>query len=342
MNSMHYADYVNKMNTAFNGLSDIKCTGGEKNLENARKKLLVSLEAVEKFISNFGDSGGKNEFQAEAKRRIRSTQELLTARQQSSDGTGVMPLSKRVLIKAQSSLQEILNSAAAIALTEAKANLNRLEELQKALKKARDIEVTTFNSMEEAMHEHGLMEALHRLREDSEVSHSDAGSKLRDAVKRWTGIKGQSNARKVAEYEEESELSRSVSNVLPGELNPGKFVGDAKKNIGNVGKNAAGVVNTAKNDFQTLLGSGATLANTGVMNVKNGITGAAKGAGALLGIDNEPAPTPPPKKQGLAKYNPIDAIMGNDSDASSASGQKKKGPSKPPKKNSGGIFDGML
>ncbi len=340
MNSMHYADYVNKMNTVFNSLADIRCVGSEKALENCRKKLLVSLEGVEKFISNIGDSGGKNDFQQEAKRRIRSTQELLTSRSQAAEGSTAMPLSARVLVKAQSSLQEIMNSAAAIALTEAKASLNRLEDLQKALKKARDIEVSTFNDMEERMHDHGLMEALHRLREDSEVSNSDAGSKLRDAVKRWTGIKAQSNARKVAEYVEETEFSRGVSNVLPGDLNPTKFVGDAKKNIGNAGKNAVnsatGVVNTAKNDFQQLLGSGANLANTGVMNVKNMGTKAVKGAEGLLGIHNEPTPPIPPPKTGLAKYNPIDAIMGNgDSDHSSST--KKKGK----KKAGGGVFDGF-
>ena len=307
MDSMHYADYCNKMNKCFDQLNDVKCKGSDKALENARKKLLACLEQVEKFVGNFGDDN--KEFKAEATRRIRSTQELLNSRQQSTEDNTAMPLSKRVLIKAQSSLQEIMNSAAAIALAQAKENLNTLDTLQTALKKARDIEVTTFNSMEEPMHEAGLMEVLHRLREDSEVSHSDAASKLRDAIKRWTSIKGQSNPRKVAEYEEEdSSQVRNVTNVLPGE--PAKALKKAKQDIGNAGKevvsSVTGTANLVKNDLKNLVSSGANLATTGVQNIKNVGTKAAEGTKKALGLEEAPPP-PPPKKQGLAKFVP-DAV----------------------------------
>ncbi len=257
MDSIHHADYVNKMKTISGNLWDIKCnTNNEKSLENARKKLLTALDNVDKFIQHFGESGGKVEFKAEAMRRIRTAQELLTTRQTSAEGVA-MPIGRRVLIKAQSSLQEIMNSAAAIAATQARENLQALDGLQKLLKKSRDIEVNQFNSMEEEMNELNIIDALSRIREDSEILHSDASSKLRDAIKRWTSIKNQAVPRKVAEYKEDlSEFSMATPMggvVVPvnPDLNPQKIFQDTGNKFKTVGKLAATITKEAVGEVKS-------------------------------------------------------------------------------------------
>lgn len=288
MDSMHYADYVNKMNVVFNTLSDINCSGSDKALENARKKLLAGATAVDKFIQHFGDSGGKADFKAEAIRRINATQELLNNRQKNEDGA-FMPLSRRVLIKAQSSLQEIMNSAAAIALTQAKDNLDSLEKLATLLKKIRDQEVGTFKKIEDDMHAHNLMELLDRLREDSDVLYSDANSKLRDALKRWTTIKNQSNPRKVAEYVEEVDQSL-MRPPIPG-INPDV---DPQKLFQQAGKKVQAVTKIAKGAMGQTLGHAASEITGGMKKVtadaKNNLMKAAK----VFTGEDLPATAPPP------------------------------------------------
>lgn len=211
MDSMHYSDYCNKMLTVFNQLNEVKLMNSnvsEKGLEASRKKLLACTEAVDKFIQHFGESGGSEEFKTVAQRRIRAAQEALAQQRQNAnakDNPGAISTARRQLINVQASLQEVMNSAAAISAEQAKVNLEALDNLAKILKKSREAEVNQFNELEEKMAEFVLMDVLHRLREDSEVIHSDANSKLRDSIKRWEAVKKQSQPRKVAEYIEEPE-----------------------------------------------------------------------------------------------------------------------------------------
>lgn len=353
MDSMHYADYVNKMNSVFNTLQDIKCAGSDRGLEASRKKLIAAVEAVDKFVAHFGDSGGKAEFKAEAVRRIRSAQETLNNVQKNEDGS-TQTLSRRVLIKVQSSLQEIMNSAAAIALTQAKDNLDSLEKLSGLLKRVRDQEVGTFSQMEEDMHSHNLTDLLDRLREDSDINYSDANSKLRDATKRWVSIKNQSAPRKVAEYVEEEQQIMRPSAGLPAlpnmnmnpELDPQKLFQQTGKKISNVGKFAKGVVNGLGSEItggvKKVTNDAKTAVTTGANNVKNI---GAKAARVLTG-EEEPAQQPPQppaasKKPFDRPFNPFEAMMGKESSDSNSvhsagsggggGGDKKKGKRAPSK-----------
>jgi len=54
------------------------------------------------------------------------------------------------------------------------------------------------------MQENGTINFCNKLREDIDINHRDANSKLRDASKRWNNIKQQSNPRPVVEYREET------------------------------------------------------------------------------------------------------------------------------------------
>lgn len=54
------------------------------------------------------------------------------------------------------------------------------------------------------MQQNGTINFFNKLREDIDINHQDASSKLRDATKRWNNIKQQSNPHPVIEYREET------------------------------------------------------------------------------------------------------------------------------------------
>ena len=113
MDSMHFADFANKMNNIFNVLSSISTKGNDDQRENTRGELLNALEMVNRFMKSFDEE--TTDFKAECRRRLTSTNELLTTRP--ADGGAI---TRRVLVKAQSSLQEIMNTAAALSLQRAR------------------------------------------------------------------------------------------------------------------------------------------------------------------------------------------------------------------------------
>lgn len=335
MESMHFNEYVNKMNSIFTTLSDIKYqNNSDKVLENARKNLLSATDAVDRFVNYFGDSGGSTEFKAEALRRIKATKDLLAARPVNAEGVQ-LPIGKRILIKSQSNLQEIMNSAAAIALTKAKENLSSLESLSRMLKKSRDTEISTLNQMEDKMHENNLMDVLHRLREDSEIVHSDTSSKLRDAIKRWTNVKNLAVPRKVAEYEEETDHSSAMQSIpLVGsnpEIDPQKLFKETGKKISNVGKltgkftkdavnHVSGVVNLAATD---LVNFAQNVPNNAKNAVSTSATAAKKvGSKAAKVLSGEEASQPPPAASKEKNKFSFDSLLGNDSDTSTQSKSK--------------------
>ena len=349
MQSMHFADYANKMNSIFNTLSEIKCSGSEKALENARKKLQPCIVSIEKFISNFEEDFAEGIFKNEAMRKLKSTQELLVSRQQLSDSEGTntgIPISKRVLVKAQSSLQEIMNSAANIASTEAKEHLLELDKLSTDLKKARDQEVNTFNQLEDGMHENNLMDMLHRLREDSEVVHSDASSKVRDSIKRWSSVKTQSVQRKVVEYEEEMDFLKSSISIGPppiADIDPTKIFKKTGNKMNSMGQQLAyGVVNVV----QVATSEVGSVAAQSARGVKSIASDAAKAAKSALGTDAEQpssAASPQvrqgkgttPQSKGVSKFNPLDSIK----DGFDSITGNNHPPPPPPKKSSTGMFN---
>lgn len=354
MQSMHFTDYANKMNSILNSLSEIKCSGSEKALENARKKLQPCIVSIEKFISNFEEDFSEGSFKVDATRRLKSTQELLVSRQQASDGEGIstgMPISRRVLVKAQSTLQEIMNSAANISSAKAKEHLLELDKLSTDLKKARDQEINTFNHLEDGMHENNLMDMLHRLREDSEVLHSDANSKVRDSIKRWSTVKTLSVPRKVVEYQEETEYLKpgSISIGPPpiADIDPTKLIKKTGTKMNSMGQQLAfGVVNVVQ-VATSEVGSVAFQSAMGVKNIASiGANSAAKAAKSALGTDSDPPPSAPspqvkhgkgatPQSKGNSKFNPLDSIK----DGFDSITGNNHPPPPPPAKKSAGKFN---
>ena len=124
------------------------------------------------------------------------------------------------------------------------------------------------------MQEFGYGDLLSSLRRDSETLFTDTSSKLRDAAKRWMGVRAQSQPRPVVEYHEEV-VSQGhdnnlggiiqipagfaaipagiVNNVSGGDLNsvdPEKLFRDTGKKIGDIGKKGAQAAQKAVNMFK--------------------------------------------------------------------------------------------
>jgi hypothetical protein len=245
IDSVKYSEYIARMNDLFKLLQNVITKGNETVREKARKDLLMAWDSVGKFLEHYCESN--ESFLMEAKRQLRSVKETLTnlpkpAQQQaSSDNSGATSsakpttLGRRLLVKAQSGLQEIMNSAALIVLNISKTSLYAVDDIQKILRRERDAEVAHFNGLEDEMHDEESIHILHRLREESEIVYNDANNKLREAAKRWNTVKGQAKPRPVAVIEEPPPPQSANPNIFP----PGQAIANTSKEIGNLGKNAA-------------------------------------------------------------------------------------------------------
>lgn len=232
MDSMHFADYTNKMNSLFNMLSSISTKGNEDTRNNAKKELLAALEMVNRFMRSFEEE--TKDFQNEVKRILTETSDLLSARSLPD----AQPISRRILVKAQSSMQEIMNSSAEVSMVRAKEMLVALDLLGKELVEARENEVKDFNDLEDAMTMLNQADVLNRLREDSEIVHSDTSCKIRDATKRWSTVKAQSAPRPVVEYTEETVMNSSISMKGSGAVGDSthKIMSEVGKKMTNIPK----------------------------------------------------------------------------------------------------------
>lgn len=319
MDSMHFADYSNKMNSIFNNLQSIQTKGNDAARETAKNEILAALELVNRFMKSFEEETA--EFKAEVRRRIASTSELLTSRPAGESGG----ISRRILVKAQSSLQEIMNSAAGVSLSKSKEAVDDLERLNKELKNARTSQVAEFQSLEDRMQANNILDMLYRLREDMEIVNSDAGSKIRDALKRWNLVKSQSTQRPVAEYSEESESSLPGLSGLPLSLPgpSGKGLAEVGQSFRNVGSDIKGVAHDIKSDFKNF---GNAITGVGKMATGAVTSSAAKTkkkATELLGLDSSA-----PQSTG-GKYT---------AQANGSGGQQQGGGSRPSMSKSSSIF----
>lgn len=226
MDSMHFADYANRMNTLQTVLSSISTQGNEQAREGCRIELLKAVESVNRFMKSFDVD--VQDFLRETERRLNFISDTLQAR-------GEGGLSRKALVGAQSSLQEIMNTAASVSMKKSKESVGSLETLKKSLEEIRLQELAAFDEMESRMRESGLMDLLSRLKEDSETVFSDSNSKLRDGLKRWAQVRGLSVAKPVAEYKEINvpSISQTMSadTIALPHMDPEKLFNDTTINI---------------------------------------------------------------------------------------------------------------
>jgi len=94
------------MSEIFKTLENIQNKNTETAKENARVELLSALEKVNKFLRTFEEE--TEEFKNEALRRATMAHEILE--------THNKDITRRTLVSAQASLQEIMNSAADVSM----------------------------------------------------------------------------------------------------------------------------------------------------------------------------------------------------------------------------------
>lgn len=270
--SMHFKDYITRMKTVHDILHAVSTKGNEQIREKCRVELLASVEAVNKFMKLFDVD--TQEYAGEVTSTLNSVSDLLQSRREGG-------LDRRALVSAQSSLQEVMNSAASVSMKKAKESLAAIEALVKNLKDIREAELAAFDDMEPRIRESGLTEMLARLKEDSEIVYSDANLKLRDGAKRWTQVKGGSMPRAVAEYKEDTFIPTggglSDPITLPT-MDPEKLFRGTGKNIKNAlvmpGKAVDSVFGVLDNGVERLV-----VGSKGAVNgISNGAIEAFKGA----------------------------------------------------------------
>ena len=264
MDSMHFADYANRLNTVHTTLAAIQSKGGDKVREGARQELLAATEAVKRFMNAFEEDTA--DFRQEYVRRVGQIVELLNA--PSPDGGAI---SRRLLVKAQSGLQEVMNSAAMLSYRKGGSALADTDALAKELKAAHDALLAVLNEVGPRMTEFGLGDVLAALRHDADTLHTDASSKLRDSTKRWGTVRAQSQPRPVVEFMDEPVAPVPDQGIIqlpnlggPGGLNigalhgsssgadldPEKLFRDTGKKIGDIGKKGAQAAQKAVNNVE--------------------------------------------------------------------------------------------
>jgi len=289
--SAYYSSISKKMNGVFNTLSEIKTQGNDKIREKAKNELAAACDVVNRFVkTHFGEDADQQEFNADATRRILQTNELLTSRSHSEGMPGVEPgsaggpgsgkggsssgsstaISRRILVKAQSSLQEVMNSAAAICLGKAKAANRQLDDLSEQLNASYEKASKSLGGLRKRMKEATLGDLLVRQKDDCENAFNDANRKIEDASKRWNTVAAQSKTRPVAEYDEDDFPERkSNSNSIgvadlkdPGKLmvktgkSMQKGVTGGKAVMKDVLKTAVGIGQLIGEDLRSLTGGG--------------------------------------------------------------------------------------
>lgn len=294
--SSDFSNISKKMNNVFNTLSEIKTQGNEKIREKAKNELAGACDTVNRFVNMyFVDTDPEQaEFKAEATRRILQTNELLMSRSHADGAPGTeansaaagggassprgnnaaqlqQQHSRRLLVKAQSSLQEIMNSAAAICLGKAKAAQRKLDELDENLQGSYDRAAQGLGALRKRMKEHSLGEQLKLHKDDMETAQADAAKKIEDGGKRWSTVAAQSKTRPVAydSYDESDDLpERKQSGIGVADLkDPQKLMVKTGKTMVKVGtggkamvqdvlKTAVGIGQLIKEDLQSLTGGG--------------------------------------------------------------------------------------
>ena len=196
LGSLHFVDYLSRMNVIHCTLSSISGRLTAKDREALRIELNAVIEMVRKYLILFNEE--TIELISESDDKLDSLTEMLIA-------PAEWNIAKIVLVKVIASLQKIMNSAAELSLKKSKDNLRTLDSLNSQLKSAWDAEVAAFCAIEARIDDRILKDNLHTLVMESEDIHFKAISKIKEGMKAWTTIKCQSNSRPVMVYTEDYE-----------------------------------------------------------------------------------------------------------------------------------------
>lgn len=291
LDSVKYVEYVNKMNQIATALSNIatgKTITDDMKLR-ARDELISSMEGIERFIKYYFESES-DEFRAEALRRISATSSVLEAK-----------YNRRNLVRAQASLQEIMNSAASISANAARDAMDDLDKCAEQVKRFRQEQVTRMNDLEDDFHALELTSALDHYREECEISYSALDPKIKDVAKRWKLVKSQSTFRTVVVYEEDkpapapnSMASAIVPNVLAeAAVDSSKMMVSAGKTVVGVGKSVVAVPTMAvKGGAKAMMGAANEAVNLAKSGAEGAVNLASTSASKVMSVGSKVASVP--------------------------------------------------
>jgi len=322
VDSVQYQAYTNKMCEIFKTLENIQTQkNSEAAKENARVELLGALEKVNKFLRSFEEE--TEEFKNEALRRATMAHEILENPNKE--------ITRRTLVKAQSSLQEIMNSAADVSLNKAKSALQELEHLTAVLNKARSEQQEGFQRLEGEMQENGTMNFFNKLREDIDINQSDASSKLRDATKRWTNIRQLSNPRPVVEYKEEITTDNLFGSSATMMSSPKEGVSKSMSHVGAAGQKVLSAPGNAVlgvfDKVAEVGGKGASKLASGFDKMGNNIKSVGEKAKNVFSLGDDSPPPRPSNGNTTKPPNPAQRSQQRPPQSSSSTTTNSKKPS---------------
>lgn len=226
-----YAKDLNSIQDLLVGIKSNKAT--DQGREQAKNELTGAVEKIKQFLKAHDKI--IEEYYVESQRRVKAAQELLTNSNYTkrskqgndvTDRSGAVPISNRTLVKVQSSLQEIMNSAASVSDSKARESLNDISDLEKDLKEENDKCVKHLKVLKQDMLNLGLDDKFDEINNSCVQLNTDAVSKLKSGSKKWKLIKEQSQPRKVVEFVDESSISGVVSSAGSSAVSKFKEIGE--------------------------------------------------------------------------------------------------------------------
>lgn len=283
-----YTNYAIRMNALANTLEGIVV----KTNDHAKDELKEVVEAVDDFVKDFFNKEMKDSV-ADATKRIRKTRDILNP-------DSAKNITKRSLVSAQASLQEIMNSAAAVSAAKSKEKMEGLDRLGGQLKETYETAVSSYRDMEEPMGALKLEVLLERHKETVDILERSTDETIKLLKKQWKTVRGQSTYRPVAVYEMDAEDLKPQAVVAAAGAGlgaAGAGIGAAAVGAGNLvgsvaGKVGGGVVDAAKAAAYVpkKMGQGVVnVAEKGALAVGNV---AVKGASAVGSVVNSAAQLP--------------------------------------------------
>lgn len=271
-----FTDIANKATFIFKCLSNVNPKGNDNNREKARVALQSGCNDVHIFVSEFFDElygivttdekvSDSNGTKLEALRRIRIADDNLAAAKPGSarnednsasgHGRGV-PVNNSVasnnriklLVKCQSSLQEIMNTAMSKCRPIILENLRLLQAIEKLVNESFSVFKQRLKESEDPNDPVKVKDEINRYSEEVAQRHSDLTSYIVEANSRWDGITNQCVMRPVATFVDDTPPPVVAhTNII--DIDPLKQTGKA---IGNIG------------------GKGVSLVKEGAQNIKEG------------------------------------------------------------------------
>jgi hypothetical protein len=188
LESFHFVDYIHRMTSIQNDIKEISERNNEQSRESVRIELLRVIENVGRYLQLF--SSDTSVLMSLSHSKLESLAELLAA-------PADCYIAKHLLIKAISSLQQIMNAVSEISLKKSNDNIATLDSLSGELGRAWNSQIASLTAIESQIYVLPVRENLTYTIRGNEDRHNNSNLTLIEAKRRWTETKYQSVPRPV-------------------------------------------------------------------------------------------------------------------------------------------------